>query len=126
MGALLVVDDDPDAAETLAELLQYEGHEVRVAYDGREGLELIHTRLPDLILLDVDMPLLDGPGMAYAMLLHDAGQENVPILLVSGIPNLDEVAQRVGTPYRLGKPITCEHLLATVERALLERTPPRR
>lgn len=125
MADILVVDDDPDAAEALTEVLRFEGHRVRAAFDGQEGLREVHARMPDLLLLDVDMPVLDGPGMAYAMLVHDMGQEDVPIVLVSGVPNLPEIAQRVGTPYLVEKPFRYERLVAMVARALAERIPPR-
>lgn len=126
MADLLLVDDDLDLAETLAEFLILDGHEVRVANNGREGLALLAERVPDLILLDVDMPVLNGPAMALEMFLHNAGLEQVPILLLSGAANLREVARRVGTPYLLGKPAPPEVLLKTLDHALLERAPPRR
>jgi len=126
MADLLLVDDDLDLAETLAEFLVLDGHEVRVANNGREGLALLAERIPDLILLDVDMPVLSGPAMALEMFLHNAGLEQVPILLLSGAANLKEVARRVGTPYLLGKPAPPEVLLKALDHALLERAPPRR
>jgi DNA-binding response OmpR family regulator len=125
MAVVLVVEDDADAAAALAEVLGMEGHEVRVAFDGEQGFSLLHERLPDLVLLDIEMPILNGPGMATRMLVHNAGMENVPILLVSGAPDLRRVAAEVGTPYFLGKPHTYEQLMGLVARALHERTPPK-
>jgi DNA-binding response OmpR family regulator len=125
MADLLVVDDDPDLAELLAMFLVGAGHDVRIARNGEEGLERVQTRLPDLVLLDVEMPVLDGPSMAYRMLIADMGKEDVPILLLSAVIDLHLVARRVGTPYFLGKPYAFEALLPMVDRALAERTPPR-
>lgn len=125
MANVLIVDDDADAADALAEIMRGEGHEVRVGFDGAEGLRLIEERRPDLVLLDVEMPVLDGPGMAYQMFVHNCGMENIPVVLVSGVAELAIVAARVGTPYFLGKPFRYERLLEMVERALRERTPPR-
>lgn len=125
MASLLVVDDDLDMAETCAEILCAEGHTVRIGRNGREGLALIAEEIPDLILLDVEMPVLDGPDMAYRMFLDDAGQERIPIVLVSGALNLLAVAEKVGTPYFLGKPFRFERFLATVARALTEKTAPK-
>lgn len=51
MADLLIVDDDHDAVETLADLLRSEGHEVRIAHEGREGLVLVYARKPDLLVL---------------------------------------------------------------------------
>jgi CheY-like chemotaxis protein len=60
-GEILVVDDDPDARDSLAELLELEGYAVRTAATGREALESCTTDgVPDLILLDLEMPVMDG------------------------------------------------------------------
>src|SRR5690348_3010999 len=64
MADVLVVDDNLDISELLEALLAEEGHLVRVAHDGEEGLRALDERLSDVVILDVDMPVLDGPGMA--------------------------------------------------------------
>jgi DNA-binding NtrC family response regulator len=124
MADLLVVDDDLDTAEALGDLLVAEGHQVRVARDGIDGLACLDVRLPDLVLLDVEMPRLTGPGMAYRMLLRDIGCERIPVVLLSGKLDLAKVAMAVGTPYFLGKPYSIDAALALLARALDERTPP--
>jgi CheY-like chemotaxis protein len=124
MADLLIVDDDEDVAAFLAEALAERGHLTRIARDGSEGLRELGIRMPDAILLDVEMPILDGPGMAYQMLLRDCGLENIPIVLLSGIVGLEHLAARVGTPYFLGKPYKMNVVLALSERALVERRPP--
>ncbi len=121
---LLVVDDDHDLGETLVEILRANGHEVRIAFDGEHGLRLLCERCPDCALLDVEMPVLDGPSMVCKMVRHDEGLENVPIVLLSGIPDLREIAARVGTPYFVAKPCTFAVLREVLGRALVERTPP--
>ena len=125
MADLLIIDDDPDMADALAELMRAEGHDVRVGYDGSEGFRLAHERLPDAALLDVEMPVLDGPGMANKLLLHNMGLEAVPVVFLSGVTNLEDVAAQVGTPYFLGKPYRYEGVVALVNRALAERIAPR-
>jgi DNA-binding NtrC family response regulator len=124
MAQLVVVDDDQDLTELLVEALRPLGHDVRVGHDGVEGLRLVADRRPDLLLADVEMPHLSGPEMVAMMRLHDLGDENVPVVIVSGIVGLDRVAAQVGTPYFLRKPYTLDRLLLLVERALVERTPP--
>jgi CheY-like chemotaxis protein len=124
MADLLVVDDNPDLAEALELVLLDYGHEVRVARNGMHGLELVRARRPDLVLLDVEMPVLDGPGMAYGMLLANSGLERIPIVLMSAIMDLHLVAARVGTPYFVGKPYSLDTFLPLLDRALAERCAP--
>jgi len=124
MADLIVVDDDEDLREALAAILLSLGHTVRIARNGEEALDLLDRRLPDAVLLDVEMPVLDGPSTAYRMLVNDLGKENVPIVLLSGVLDLHLVAAQVGTPYFLGKPYTFEALLPVLDRALTERRAP--
>jgi DNA-binding NtrC family response regulator len=124
MADVLVVDDDCDMADLLVELLQSPAHGVRVARDGREALELVAQRRPDLVLLDVEMPLVSGPEMVAGMLIRDCGDERIPVVLLSGVLDRARVAARVGTPYFLPKPYTLDALLAVVSLALEQRVPP--
>jgi len=124
MANLLLVDDDPDMADAFAEVLRAEGHSVRMARDGQEGLSCLADGLPDLIICDVEMPLVSGPDMAHQILARDLGQELIPILLTSGVADLHRVAEKVGTPYFLGKPFTVAQLIDQLARALSERRPP--
>ncbi len=125
MADLLIVDDDPDVGEILEELLRAEGHTVRLAHDGLEGLAALDERRPDVVLLVVEMPRLSGPAMAYRMFLRDAGLEDVPIILLSGRLNLSRIAETVGTHYYLTKPYALEDVLQLLARALQEKAAPR-
>lgn len=124
MADLLIVDDDADIAELLGEALAHHGHHVRIARDGMEGLSELASRMPDAVLLDVEMPILDGPDMACQMFLRNCGLESIPIILLSGVVDLERIAARVGTPYFLGKPYALSAIRALCDRALAERTPP--
>jgi CheY-like chemotaxis protein len=127
MANILIVDDDLDIVDVSKELLESAGYGIRVGHNGAEGMaSLSGAPLPDCVLLDVDMPVLDGEGMAHQMLLHDAGEEKIPILLVSGRSDLRAVAARVGTPYFITKASAgyAEVLVKTIERALAERRAP--
>jgi len=120
---VLIVDDDEDILEALGDFVAMEGHRVHLAHDGIEGLGRLESESVDLILLDVEMPRLSGPEMAYRMFVRDAGVEKIPIVLLSGKLGLDGVAKAVGTPYFLSKPYRTEQLHAVMERALTERKP---
>src|SRR4051794_37532238 len=124
MSELLIVDDDDDLSEILQEALEMHGHHARRAINGARGLKELQTHVPDAIVLDVEMPEVDGPAMALAMYMHDEGLENVPIVLVSGIVGLPAIAARVGTPYFLAKPYSLAALTALCDRALAERQTP--
>jgi CheY-like chemotaxis protein len=124
MADILIIDDDPDYAQALRDLLEAEGHRVRIGFDGAEGLDLVQQHMPDVTLLDVEMPVLGGPAMVSRMLIHDMGLENVPVVLLSGTPNLPEVARQVGTPYYLGKPYLQQQLVLLLNRVLAERAAP--
>jgi len=125
MAHLLLVDDDNDIVEALGELLRADGHEVHSASTGEEGLVVLRASpLPDALVLDVDMPVLGGPGMAHKMLLHDAGEEEVPIILMSARDDLKQIAREMGTSYVVKKPTTIDAFLTVLGRALQERQAP--
>lgn len=125
MAHLLLFDDDSDVVDAFAEILRSSGHEVRTASTGEEGLQALRgAPLPDVVVLDVDMPVLGGPGMAHQMLLHDAGEENIPVVLVSARHDLPQIAGRMGTPYFLQKTGDVGAFLDMLDRALRERRPP--
>jgi CheY-like chemotaxis protein len=127
MANVLIVDDNSDTVTLSTELLESAGHRVQTGSNGQEGLKSLgEGPLPDCVLLDVEMPILDGPEMAHEMLLHDAGEEKIPILLVSGRADLPELAMRMGTPYFLAKAsANYGHLLIEIlEQAVRERRAP--
>jgi DNA-binding NtrC family response regulator len=121
----MIIDDDIDSAQLLAEVVRGEGHDVRIGHNGEDGLCLLEKRIPAVALLDVQMPVLDGPGMACEMFLRNHGLEKIPVILVSGVSNLRELAARIGTPYFLRKPFQFPQLIELVRRALFERVAPR-
>ena len=125
MLEVLFVDDNQDIAECMDSLLRIEGYRVRLAFDGEAGLSALRDHLPDVVVLDVEMPVLDGPGMAFQMILDNCGREKIPIVLASAAAGLQEIAARVGTPYYLAKPYEISKLLALVARAAHERIAPR-
>lgn len=124
MADVLVVEDDPDLAFLLEAFLVREGHRVLLAQNGEQGLAALSLGLPDVIVMDVEMPLMSGPAMSARMIAENAGRERIPIVIASGAMDLALVAEHVGTPYFVEKPFPPEALLATVRRALRERRAP--
>ena len=80
---LLVVDDDPAIREGLGELFRYRGYHVLTAVDGEAGLRAVRAERPDLIVLDVAMPGLDGFRVA-TQIKNDPALTQMPIILYSG------------------------------------------
>jgi CheY-like chemotaxis protein len=81
---ILLVDDDPDFVEAVRVIVESGGYEVRVAYDGQEGLEAVAEEKPDLIVLDVMMPVMNGHATC-ARLKADKATASIPIILLTAV-----------------------------------------
>ena len=122
---ILVVDDDQDIAEVLADVLRAHGHEIRMTTSGQDGLRLLKSAaLPDVVILDVDMPEMTGPQMAHSMLVRDAGQDKIPVILMSGNDRLAQIAERMGSPYFIQKGAGIGAIIGLLNRAVTERRSP--
>lgn len=85
MAIILIVDDEFSVAEVLESILVDAGHEVVTAINGQQGLERLHERVPDLVLLDFMMPIMDGPALLKAMRGNPAYQ-SIPAVVMSSLP----------------------------------------
>lgn len=81
---ILLVDDDPDFVEAVKVIVESGGYEVQVAYDGEEGLEAVAAKKPDLIVLDVMMPVMNGHE-ACSKLKADDATKDIPIILLTAV-----------------------------------------
>lgn len=77
---VLIVDDNTDAAEMLADLMRTAGHEVRVAHDGRQAMALLDNFVPEVAVLDIGLPVMDGYELAGRMRRRLA---NTPVRLIA-------------------------------------------
>jgi CheY-like chemotaxis protein len=128
-GEIFVVDDNANNLGLLTRILREAGHVVRVANGGRRALEAVRRKPPELILLDLNMPDLDGRAVC-AQLKADPRTERVPIIFLSALDDPDEKvnAFRLGGVDYVTKPFHVEEVLARVDaqlrlarlRALLE------
>ena len=113
---ILIVDDDHEASDRLANILAAAGHLTRVASHGLEGLRQLATDPPDIILLDVEVPILDFPGMTDALAAQRAG--SIPVVLMSASRDLEKIAGSIGTPYYLKKPFGIGQVIGLVKEAI--------
>jgi CheY-like chemotaxis protein len=114
---VLVADDEPLTAEMLALMLAFRGYEVVCAHDGREALERARETLPDLILLDVLMPGLEGLDVTRA-LRDDPELRDRPVVLFSSEDESEIRWREAGADLFLQKPIDIRALPDVVERLL--------
>ncbi len=84
MNKILIVDDEPEQIEFASTLLGENGYIPVSATNGAEGMKVVKTEKPDLILLDILMPEKSGIGM-YHDLKHDEGTKNIPVIIVTGV-----------------------------------------
>ncbi len=114
---ILVVDDNVDAARGTARLLQIIGHDVRVAHDGRQALEIAHGQRPRFILLDIALPGMDGYEVAR-QLRGDPRHRDAIIIAISGYSQDDHRhAQEMGFDHQLVKPIDYRALRAIIDQS---------
>jgi CheY-like chemotaxis protein len=115
---ILLVDDDEHIRVTLGDFLAFEGFEVVLARTGREALQRLETCKPDLILLDIMMPGMDGGDVAQALQAHPRWAR-VPLIYVTAAISRSEAARRGGLfdgQLILPKPVDLDELLQHIER----------
>ena len=115
---LLIADDNVDIASTLEALFEMEGHHIRVAYDGQQAVTLCKKEMPDVAILDIGMPNMDGHQAARAIRALPGGDE-VFLIALSGWGSPEDVdkSKNAGFNRHLTKPADLETLLAMVATA---------
>ena len=121
-GRVLVVEDDQDIADVLRRSLRNEGYEVRTSGDGNEALDVAAGFMPDLVVLDLGLPGLDGVEVCRRL----RSDGDVPILMLTARSETEDRVEGLdsGADDYLVKPFERQELLARI-RALLRRRPPR-
>jgi DNA-binding NtrC family response regulator len=124
MATILVVDDELGIRALLSEILSDEGHTVELAHDAQQAREQRERFKPDLVLLDIWMPDVDGVTLLKEWAAN--GLLTMPVIMMSGHGTIDTAveATKVGASAFLEKPITLQKLLRAVEQALVKPAPP--
>lgn len=123
MATILVVDDELGIRALLSEILTDEGHTVEVAEDAAQARSVREMLRPDLVLLDIWMPDVDGVTLLKEW--SAGGQLSMPVIMMSGHGTIDTAveATKYGASAFLEKPITLQKLLRAVEQALMKPLP---
>jgi len=109
---ILVVEDDDYCRDLLEQILTMNGYRVNAASNGQEGLEVLKTVKPDLILLDMKMPVMSG--WEFSRHLKNERSNTIPFIIVSAAEDIQMRAQETGADGWLEKPFELDNLLDTV------------
>ena len=120
MTHILVVDDSPTETHIISNILEKQGHRVSVAVDGKDGVEKATQLIPDLILMDIVMPELNG-FQATRQLTKQPATANIPVIMVTTKDQKTDKmwAERQGAKGYITKPFVAEELIEEVNRILL-------
>jgi two-component system cell cycle response regulator DivK len=115
MHTILVVDDNPDNRFLLLQMLQMNGYSVVTAVNGRDALDVAIEILPDLVLMDMSMPVMDG-WTATQLMKQQPDLSQIPVIAVTGHITVDDLrrAVAVGCADHLEKPIDYEQMIRKV------------
>ncbi len=124
MAKILVVDDNADNRNILARLVGYGGHHPVTATNGREAIGLARDTQPDLILMDLAMPEMDG-WSATRRLKSDRDLTSIPVIVVTGHVTSKDIslAQEMGCNDVVSKPIDYHVLMAKISQHLTDQDP---
>jgi CheY-like chemotaxis protein len=124
---VLVVDDDPAIRLVCSTNLLLDGYQVLEAANGQEGLELALDHVPDVVLLEISMPVLDGFGLAAALQENERTRELPLIFLTTEVdPLVKAKAFETGAHAVIEKPFEPGALTSFIERVVAQVVPPRR
>jgi CheY-like chemotaxis protein len=115
-----MVEDNPDSAESFVMILELLGHHVRLVHDGSQALEAAHSNVPDVMLIDIGLPGMDGYEVAAAV-RNDPALKHLVLVAITGYGREEDKhrAMAAGFDYHLVKPIDLGILQELVGRATL-------
>jgi len=120
MTKILFIEDEPNLQKTLGEILHQEGYEVKPAFDGQEGLELAKSEKPDLILLDLILPKIDGFTVLKEV-KKDPVLKDIPVIVLTNLEGSSDVERALelgATTYLVKANYSLEEVVAKIKQAL--------
>jgi CheY-like chemotaxis protein len=122
MAKILVIEDNFEIRENTSELLELEGHEIVLAINGREGINLAKQHLPDIILCDIMMPEADGYTV-FSELKDDKSTSGISFIFVTASAEQKEIRAglEMGANAYIRKPFQMEELILAINRCLPEK-----
>lgn len=125
MAKVLVIDDERSMCLVIGAHLQGAGHHVKMCTDGALAIRSILDEKPDLVLLDLNMPYIDGFELLKA-LKGDPLTQAIPVIVVSSLTDVESLGRvvKLGASDYVYKPIRGDKLVASVDRVLREHTAP--
>ena len=114
MGSILIVDDDPDMAEAVRNVLESVGYACRFAANGHEALVAVAADMPGLVLMDMLMPIMDGWECAHQ--LREAYGRVLPIVIMTAAEHAESRGDAVDADAVISKPFELDQLLRVVNR----------
>lgn len=125
MATILLVEDNADNRDIYRTVLEHFGYEVVEAHDGEMGIQLAQERLPDLILMDISVPKIDG-WEATRILKADTNTSGIPIIALTAraLTSDQERAREIGCDGYLAKPVEPRRVVEEVRRHLENPAPP--
>ena len=118
---ILIVDDEQDIVETLKFMLEAQGYECFCAYDGETGLNMAKDIIPDLMILDVMMPKINGYKISR-LLKYDSKYKDIPIIMVTARSQMEDkmIGEETGVNEYITKPFELDTIVQKVEEYLKE------
>jgi twitching motility two-component system response regulator PilH len=121
MGRILVIDDEPDVVRLILKVLSGRGHVVQTARDGATALQRVKLEAPDVILIDSDLPKIDGAEVCRRLKTDTSTQKIPVVMMTSQYIDIYDVGTDAGPDAFVVRPFVREVLANVVERALFKR-----
>lgn len=117
MKTVLIVDDEQDIVETIKYVLEAQGYKCICAYDGEDGLKKAKDTIPDMMILDVMMPNINGFKISR-LLKFDSKYKNIPIMMLTARSQAEDklIGEETGADIYMTKPFDIEELVSNVKK----------